>query len=481
MVENIVEGLDYSKFDLKYAGRGRPAYHPSVLLKVLLMGYMDSIRSSRRLAKNANESFVYVYLAERLSPDFRTICRFRAENPDIVEQVFSDICLFALEHKLLDLSHLLSDGSTIKANANKDVCIDEKTIKKIEKSINRWIKEGIKIDEEEDKIYGDRSYHELPEELRDPKKRNEVAKKIADEVNKQMKKEPSKWEEEKLEEIKKIKDKHNTLKNFLGDQKKMSFTDPSSRVMKNKKGHTEFSYNVQVVVDNKHQLIVGNDVRQDNHDRFSIEPNVRLVEEEFGLLPPGTKISFDAGCQKGSAIINLDEKGFDIYTPLYGSQKKNPFAKINFHYDEQQDVYICPENKILRNVGTTFSKKRQETDIRYQAKLSDCRTCSKWSMCAKNSKARTIQALPADKIMNRIKLKMQTEIGKDTYRNRKKVEKVFGDIKENKRFRQFLLRGLEKVRTEWTLVCAVYNLRIIHNLLLARNKELSGTIQPFAI
>ena len=478
MVERIVEGLDYSKFDMKYAGRGRPAYHPSVLLKVLLMGYMDSIRSSRRLAKNANESFVYVYLAERLSPDFRTICRFRAENPDIVQQVFSDICQFALEHKFLDLSHLLSDGSTIKANANKDVCINEKILKKIERNIDRWIKEGIKIDEEEDKIYGDRGYHELPGELCDPEKRNEIAKKIADEVNKSMKKDHDK---KKLEEIKKIQDKHSVLKNFLGDQKKMSFTDPDSRIMKNKKGNTEFCYNVQSVVDNKHQLIVGNSVTQDAHDRFSIEPNVKLVEEEFGLLPPGTKISFDAGCQKGTAIINLDKKGFDIYTPPYGSQKKNPFAKINFEYDEQQDVYICPENKTLRNVGMTFNKKRNSTDIIYKAELSDCRTCPKWGMCAKNSKARRIQALPSDKIMNRIKMKMQTEMGKDIYRNRKKVEKAFGDIKENKGFRQFMLRGLEKVKTEWTLVCAVYNLRIIHNLLMTRKNELSKTIQHLAI
>src|SRR4030065_2441235 len=118
LVEGLIDSLDYTNFNIKYSGAGHPAYHPRILLKLLIMGVLDRVRSSRRLARNARENVVYLYLSEKIAPDFRTISDFRKNNPDLVKEVFKHTVKFAKEENLLDLSHLSTDGSKVKANAS---------------------------------------------------------------------------------------------------------------------------------------------------------------------------------------------------------------------------------------------------------------------------------------------------------------------------------------------------------------------------
>ena len=122
LVESLVSLLNFSMFDLKYSGPGHPAYHPRILIKMLVMGVLDRVRSSRNLAKNARENIVYMFLAEKTTPDFRTISDFRKNNPDLVKEVFKHTVTLAKENGMIDLSHLATDGSKQKANAaNKRV------------------------------------------------------------------------------------------------------------------------------------------------------------------------------------------------------------------------------------------------------------------------------------------------------------------------------------------------------------------------
>lgn len=122
LAESFVESLDFSSFEEKYAGVGHPAYHPRILLKILVMGILDQVRSSRMLAKNARENIVYIYLSEKLSPDFRTISDFRKNNSELLKNVFKHTLVLAKEEGALDLSHLSTDGSKVKASAsNKKV------------------------------------------------------------------------------------------------------------------------------------------------------------------------------------------------------------------------------------------------------------------------------------------------------------------------------------------------------------------------
>jgi len=463
--------MDYSEFDKKYEGVGHPAYPPRIPLKILTIGYIDSTRSSRRLAKNAQENVVYIYLAEKTQPDFRTINEFRKNNPELVKNTFKQIVKFAHDRGWIDLSHLMIDGTKIKANANDDKNISKETLKKLEKHIDRYLKECDKVDEEEDKIYGDKGMHELPKDLDSREKRQPIVRKIVDEINKSMK-------EGKKERLQEIKSELQNIKQVLekNNQNKYSFTDPDSRFMQNKKNRYELSYNPQLVTD-KNGLIISNDVTQRADDRGQLLPNVRRVEQDFGKLPKGTKLSVDTHYSKGDEVELLEEEGLDIYSPVYGMHKesKNKFDKLNFEYIEDEDIFICPEGKTLKYSCTTFSKQQQRYLTRYQASCNDCINCKHKLECCKNTKSKALVGVPGHKSLERIKKKMQTEEGKEAYNLRKQtVETDFGDIKHNKKFRGFLLRGIKKVKTEWDLVCIASNLVKINNMLKKRGVVLAA-------
>lgn len=456
LIEQIANELDYSEFDKQYEGAGHPAYHPRINIKLLLMAYVDSIRSSRKIAKNSHENVVYIYLAEKTSPDFRTISDFRKDNKELIANVFKQVNEFAVKHDLIDLSHLMTDGTIIEANANNYKLFDKQTLEKLNKYVDKVIEEGIKVDEEEDKTYGERGMHELPEDLNDKEKRNPIVHKIVDEINKSM----------KQGNTKEAKQTIDNLNKKIGEAKQISLTDPDSRRMRNKKNRVEPSYNAQLVAGNN-GFIVANRIVQACDDRNQLLPNIEQVEQNFGPLAEGTKISADAGYEKANVLEGLDNKGFDLYVPgknVSNTEKK--FAKANFKYDEEQDAYICPENKLLRNVGDYFNKKRNEYLTIYKTCAEDCFNCPYLQECCKTGKNRAIHALPQDKLLNQIKVKLRSEEGMKIYQHRKEtVEKSFGDIKHNKGFRRFLLRGLNKVQIEWNLVCTAHNLVMINNLI----------------
>lgn len=461
LIDQISENIDYSEFDKKYAGAGRPAYHPRINIKLLLMGSVDGIRSSRKIAKNTQENIVYIYLAEKTQPDFRTISDFRKNNQELVKQLFLELNKFALAHGMIDLNYLIMDGTKLRADANNKRIVDKETLEKLAKYIDRMIEEGIKVDEEEDKLYGDRGIHQLPDDFSDKEKRRPIVRKIVDEVNKAVREGKKEKAVQIKEEIIKLDAKMNDL-----NLKKYNFTDPDARFMKND-NRAELCYNGQVVTD-KNGLIIATNVVQNGDDRHQLVPNIEAVEENFGKLPEGTKVIADAGFESGEQMEQADKKGFDLYIPGKNAKpeaKDKKFVKANFFYDEEKDVYICPENKILKNIGKTYRVKEKRYFTMYQCK--DCQLCScRHECCSKTSKQKLIQAIPEDKLLNRIKMKLLSEEGKALYKIRQEtVERVFGDIKHNKKFRRFLLRGIEKVKIEFNLGCIAHNLVIINNLL----------------
>jgi len=461
LIEQIANEMDYSEFDQKYAGAGHPAYHPRINLKLLMLAHVDSMRSSRRIAKNSQENVVYIYLAEKTQPDFRTISSFRKDNPKLISQASLQLKKFAYENGLIDLSHLMIDGTSIKANANNNRILDKTTIEKLKKHIEREIQRGIQIDEEEDKIYGDRGYHHLPEDLNTSEKRRPIVRKIVDEINKAVKEDKKKIKKE-LEEL----DEHMEQEGL----KKYGFTDPDSRYMRNKKNKLELGYNAQITVD-KNGIIVDDDIVQCAVDKNELLPAIDRVEKDFGQLPKGTKILADAGYENGTAMEELDKKGFDQYIPgKYGA--KGEFSKTNFVYDENKDIYVCPLGKELHKNGKYFRPKENRYLTIY--KCGDCLNCPHQKICCKSARYRTLHAVPQDKLFQRIKKKLNGEEGRAIYKLRgKTVETAFGDIKHNKNFRSFLLRGLEKVKIEFKLVCMASNLVKINNMIKKNNVVLA--------
>lgn len=156
LVEDFVEGLDYSTFDMIYAGAGNPAYHPRILMKILVEGMLHKVRSSRKLAAATRENVVFMYLAEKVNPDFRTIARFRKDNEAFVKNAFKKTVELAAEHKMIDLSFLGIDGSMIKAYAGRKQYVDKKGLDLLDKAIDKMIKEDIALDELEEELFGDK-------------------------------------------------------------------------------------------------------------------------------------------------------------------------------------------------------------------------------------------------------------------------------------------------------------------------------------
>ena len=148
LVEDIVDQLDFSKFEIKYSGVGHPAYHPRIICKILTLSMIDRVRSSRAIARNARENVVFMYLAENLTPDFRTISDFRKNNVDLLKDIFKVTVSTAKELGAIGLDQLSVDGSKLKACATNKSTVTKEQLDVIEQYVNNELKEGIEIDGE---------------------------------------------------------------------------------------------------------------------------------------------------------------------------------------------------------------------------------------------------------------------------------------------------------------------------------------------
>ena len=155
-VEDFVESMDFSGFDMIYEGAGHPAYHPRIIMKVIIQGMLSKERSSRKLSSACRENLVFMYLAEKVQPNFRTIARFRKSNGKFIKEVFKETVDLASDNGLVDLSVICTDGSKIKANSSKKMCLKKEQIEKLDSIIDKMIEEDIQQDEIDKEIYGEK-------------------------------------------------------------------------------------------------------------------------------------------------------------------------------------------------------------------------------------------------------------------------------------------------------------------------------------
>jgi transposase len=426
-VEEFVENLNFSEFDLKFEGAGAPAYPPRILMKILLQGMLSRERSSRKIASACRESFVFMYLAEKVQPDFRTICRFRRVNTDFLKEVFKETIKLASEYDLLDLSFIAIDGTTMKANANKKRVLGKEQLKNLDFVVDKIVEEDLKLDELDEKLNEEnlsnmdkRDFKKIVSEYRRMKDKDKIKKKI----------EKAKEEVSKNEKLKKV-----------------SLTDSESRMMQNKQRVRELSYNTQFSVD-KNQMILSSDVCQDGHDVKQLVPQIENVKESVKLNGK-EKFSADCGYSDGENIKYAEDNGIDLYVPSRAQAQKfdgkdQTLNHDKYEYDEKADELIVEGEKFSRRgnykhkngkrITTFYSerlKKKKDVPMEFRSRL-------------------------------RMRNKMETEDGREIYRWRKiTVEPVIGQIKENFGFRQFSLRGLEGARIEIRIVSIVHNLKKI--------------------
>jgi len=436
IINDIVETLELSCLYQKVSPEGNPAYHPKMMLKILIYAYANGIFSSRKIQRALRESIAFIYLAAWQRPDFRTISDFRKNNLAELGDLFSQVIDMCKRLGMVSLGHIAIDGSKFKANASDKRTYDRK---RISIAIDKLLKQAHRTDSREDRLFGsDRVGDEVPVEIQRQRDRLE-----------------------KLQRIKKQLD--------ASGREKINATDPDAVFMKTRHGLTT-SYNGQVAADESHHVIVAADVINEPSDNEQLLPMVEQTEETIGSFDT---LSADSGYSSGENLKALAGKRLEAYIPdatYQGTQRGKQeapggpyFPRSKFIRDEAQDCFTCPAGQKL-----TFSH-MQKVKNKEPLRLYRCRVskdCPLRDQCTKNKAGRTITLNPHDDEFRAMRSKLDTAHGKRIYAKRKTiVEPVFGHIKETIGFRKFSLRGLQKVCGEFLLVCIAHNVRKIVNAL----------------
>ena len=448
LYNDIFQQLDTSNLEKRYSKKGQNAYHPRLIISILIYAYSHGIFSSRQIERRCNEDLSYMYIAGMKCPNFRVLSDFRKDNAEFFHECFKQSVFLAMELGLASLGHVSLDGSKFKADTSKHKAMSYKRLKDQEKKlmaeIAALIDKAKKCDEEEDKEYKDKTGYGIPEDLQHKEDRLtqiQAAKKALEK------------REDELHPGKAIEDK-----------KQISFADTDARIM-GKNGTFSYQYNGQICVDEDHQIIIEQHLSQNANDKKEIDPALDNIQATIGKVPG--KMSFDNGYMSGANLEAIETANLDGYVATDKGEKKSQIpldesnrklTKADFTYNEQDDCFACPGNQIL-----TLIRESKDGRKFYQGSSDLCTDCKYKSRCCQSAKgsARTITTDDKEPLRQQMNEKMEQERSKEVYRKRKTiVEPVFGQIK-NTGFRGFNVRGIEKTSGEFSLVCIAHNIKKI--------------------
>jgi len=473
VISDVIDAIDTSALLALYPGGGRSAYHPVMLLKVITYAYASGIYSSRKIAAATKESVFMLWLSGQTALDHNTINRFRSERiAPIFEEIFTEVISLLAEHGYLDLDTYFLDGTKIEANANKYSFTWKKNTERYSEALRIKVKERLReIDElnaEEDALLGD----DEPDELTS-KDLEEAARKI----DERLKKKPK---DKELSKTKKLiaKDWLPRLKNYeeqasiYGPRRKsFSKTDTDATFMRMKEdpmlnGQLKAGYNVEI--GSSDQYICSYSLHQNCNDAPTMISHLTHFEKLFGKLP--VRICADAGYGSEENYDFLQTEGssaFVKYAYFHKEQKRayknNPFRQENMAYNPDKDCYICPAGNILDFEKVTQRKTNNgyQTSSRIYS-CNNCEGCSLRSRCihGKSSRKTITVNFRLKEFQRQAKDLLISAEGKELrHRRATDVETVFGDIKQNMKFKRFSLRGLKKVSLEWGWVALGHNMR----------------------
>lgn len=402
-VSDVVDQLDISEIEKNYnGGAGQPAYHPRMMTKLIVYAYCVGTPSSRKIEIKTYEDVAFRVLAAGAHPDHDTIAEFRKRHIRRLARLFVQVLLLCREAGLVKLGHVALDGTKVKANASKHKAMSYARMCEKEKELARQVEELLKraekVDEEEDRKYGKgKRGDELPEELRFRQSRLKKIREAKEALEREAK-EKAIAEGKADENGKPVEGKRGRKSEHVPGTPKPSdqrnFTDPESRIMKDSttKGFVQ-GYNAQAAVDAASQVIVAADVTNEPNDKKQVKPMIEQIEENLGDKPK--ELSADCGYYSEDNVKDLE---LDEIEPFIAPERKK-------HTDKES---LAPRGRIPKDLS----------------------------------------------VKERMRRKLRTKRGKWKYGKRKETaEPVFGQIKLPRGFRQFLLRGLEKVRCEWRLIC----------------------------
>lgn len=423
-----LEGIGFQGMMPKVTGR--PAYHPSTMLKLYIYGYLNRIQSTRRLETETGRNLELMWLLGRLHPDFKTIANFRRANGKAIQKVCSQFVQLCRKLNLFSQKLIAVDGSKFKANNNRDKNFTpakmKRRVEEIEKSIGRYLSRLDRVDKTEPTA--DDQSQKLEDKIASLKKEVVRLKGLEQEV-------------------------------LQHPDKQISLTDPDARSMRSR-GTGIVGYNVQTAVDVENHLIIAHEVTTQNTDRSQLFSMSKKAREQMGI--DDLKVIADRGYYKGAEIKACEDAGITTYIPktyTSGNKAKGLYVKNDFSYFEKEDVYRCPAGEILKWRMTTVEK--GQNLHRYWS--SNCQTCHLKSKCTP-SKQRRVTRWEHEGILDQVEKRLAREPEKMRIRAQT-VEHPFGTLKHWMGATHFQMTRLEHVSTEMSLHVLAYNFKRVINIL----------------
>jgi len=484
VISNIVDKLDISDIMSSYNKLGSSSYDPRMMIKVLLFSYSEKIFSGRNIARALERDVVYMWLSGKQTPDFRTINNFRSIRLKNFDKFFSSLLMQLEELSLIDLKSYFLDGTIMEANAGKFTYVWSKNSKRYKEGVEKKVRELFgrieELEKQEDKIYEGKDLPKTDKEI-SSEKIQEISDKLQEFIDSSNDDDDSGsgGAKDSRKELKKIKKKLDENQQKLYKYEKQletangrssySKTDTDATFVRMKEDHFKNShlkpgYNLQFGTEN--QFIVGYSLHQSPSDKSLLKPHMEKLEKTLWKQPE--ELIADAGYGSAENYDYLSKKGIEGYVkyPTYQKEKTKKFKEDRFHkenldYDKRKDEYICPAGKRLQHVDT----KKQITTSGYEKTVKiyeseDCNGCELRSLCHKGKRNRRIGIVEKLKYHKRKARDMlDSQRGVELRKRRGiEVESVFGQIKQNFKFRRFNLRGLEKCEIEVGLLAAAHNL-----------------------
>jgi len=483
VVNRIIEGIDLEPLLAKYAGGGTSAFHPAMLLKVLVYAYTQQIYSSRRIAKALRENIHFMWLSGMSQPDFRTINGFRGERmKDVIQEVFAAVVEVLVAEGHIQLEHYFVDGTKVEANANKHRVIWSKRNRKYQERLREQVQDLLdeidRANEAENETYGDRDLDELGEgKIID----SERLQKTLDKLNERLKQKPK--DKQLKQAVKKMEtnylprqQKYEEQERKLAGRNSYARSDEEATSMRMKedrgaeKPWAKPAYNVQLGTEN--QFVVGFSLHQRPGDTSCLIPHLEGVRQYLGRLPQNISADAGYGSEENYAYLETHQLGNYVkYNTFHREQirhkkpeliRKKRFRSESFPYDDSQDAFICPADQRLTYRYTShFTTENGYATERRVYECDQCATCPLKPECTQakgNRQLRTsfrlrdFRAQARDNLLSEQGQALRVRRATD-------VETVFGQIKHNQHFRRFMLRGLKKTTTEWGLLCLAHNMK----------------------
>lgn len=450
-IEAYVSALDLENLGFQHAGpgnggAGQPPYDPADLLKLYLYGYLNQIRSSRRLEREAQRNLELIWLLKGLTPGYRTIGNFRKDNWLALKAANREFVLLARHAGLVSGALVAIDGAFFHGDASKGSIRTRKGL----------IKQLAAIDKDIEAYHGALDANDAAEERRPPARKDRGGGDggdIGHELTALMaKRAQAKADLDRLE---------------ASGETQLSKTDPDARLLL-KSGQSVAGYNVQIAVDDRHKLIVASEVVNDGNDTGQFYVMAAAAKEALGAET--LQAAADVGYYNGDTLRACEADAIVAYVPEAGKNnrlaRQGRFTLKEFVYTAEQDVYRCPAGSELRPMESYKQDAGGKMHVRYAALQSVCRICPLRSRCITDkARRREVYRWEHQDVVDRHRARMAQAQANTMMRRRAALaEHPFGTLKCRAGYRHFLVRGFDKVRGEWSLMALCYNFTRVLNI-----------------